>query len=84
MNRLVICVTEFKNLLTADVTYGYTASDDYGQHYENHWDTLEQFKQEVPTERDLIKRVLALETFDSFLNYNIEFDYLDATQPYLT
>lgn len=64
-NILVISVTKFQLVNEeADPSFGFTASDNYGKAYENHFDTYEEFKEEFPTQDDLILHVLELKAFE--------------------
>lgn len=65
-NSLYITVMEFKALSTRDRSYGYTAADSYGSYYEDSWESLEDFLDDVPTADALKSRVLGSDTFDSF------------------
>ena len=39
-NRICIEPTEFKNVRSGTVSYGYRAYDDYGNTYDNNWDAI--------------------------------------------
>ena len=64
-NLLVISVTKFQLVNEeAEPSFGFTASDNYGKTYANHYDSYEEFKEEFPTQDDLILHVLELSEFE--------------------
>jgi len=63
-NRLYITLTEFTPLIEgAESTFGFRVADDYAKDYEDHWDSLEEFFKEYPTEESLKDHVFDLEGF---------------------
>ena len=57
-NCLTIIVTEFKSLGPhRESTYGFTAGDSYGKHYEDGWPHLSDFLQDFPDADTLIAHV---------------------------
>ena len=74
-NRLCVQPTEFKNYKSNDVTLGYRIYDDYGQYYNNCWDSIPD------NDFDILRKVLeddseALMDMIAFLQYNCEGLYI--------
>lgn len=63
-NRMIIAVTEFSVNGTEESTFGFTAADDYFKAYEDHYDSLEEFFKEFPSEQDLIEYITWLPEFE--------------------
>ncbi|UCG02539.1 MAG: hypothetical protein JSW11_00815 [Candidatus Heimdallarchaeota archaeon] len=47
MNIVTIQPTEFKNVRTGEITYGFRMYDDHGQTYDNTWETIPDDDMEV-------------------------------------
>ena len=75
-NCLTIIVTEFKSLGPfPSSTFGFTAGDSYGKHYEDGWTCLNDFLQSFPDAESLIAHVKSVMDIgeDSITNIDCEF-----------
>ena len=61
-NRLYITLTKFVDE-TSVPTYGFTASDSYGEIFENRCESLSEFLDLYPSEIALVQRVLSDDVF---------------------
>lgn len=78
-NRLIISVTEFRRQHGADISFGFTASDDCASVFDDKYNNHADFVQRFPTKQALIDHVLTLHGFDDIdLNDPVVSTYIEV------